>query len=143
MLWLSHYPFQAASVAPQYLPTPFLMGFITRQLYFVMNPITYRSSTYNLTNFGQSIQTPGFPKVTILSPISARTVIHHDITHSVAHRLQTAREEIAFTSQPKIHSQSHKHDGSLFCLPHRPKFSDIFDLCLHWVSVFRTIIDQI
>ena len=39
MLWLSHYPFQAASVDPQYLPTPFLMGFITRQLYFVMNPI--------------------------------------------------------------------------------------------------------
>ena len=26
---------------------------------------------------------------------------------------------------------------SIFCLPHRPNFSDIFDLCLHWVSVVR------
>ena len=24
-----------------------------------------------------------------------------------------------------------------FCLPHEPNFSDIFDLCLHWVSVVR------
>ena len=23
------------------------------------------------------------------------------------------------------------------CLPHQPDFSDIFDLCLHWVSVVR------
>ena len=26
---------------------------------------------------------------------------------------------------------------SIFYLPHRPKFSDLFDLCLHWVSVVR------
>ena len=26
---------------------------------------------------------------------------------------------------------------SVFCQPHRPNFSDIFDLCLHWVSVVR------
>ena len=26
---------------------------------------------------------------------------------------------------------------SIFCLPHRPKFSDFFDLCPHWVSVVR------
>ena len=25
----------------------------------------------------------------------------------------------------------------MFYLPHRPKFSDFFDLCLHWVSVVR------
>ena len=26
---------------------------------------------------------------------------------------------------------------SIFCLPHRPKISDFFDVCLHWVSVVR------
>ena len=26
---------------------------------------------------------------------------------------------------------------SIFCLPHWPNFSDIFNLCLHWVSVVR------
>ena len=26
---------------------------------------------------------------------------------------------------------------SIFCPPHRPNFSDIFDICLHWVSVVR------
>ena len=26
---------------------------------------------------------------------------------------------------------------SIFCLPHRPKISDFFDLCLHWVPVVR------
>ena len=29
------------------------------------------------------------------------------------------------------------YSRSIFCLPHWPKFSDIFDLCLHWVSVVR------
>ena len=29
------------------------------------------------------------------------------------------------------------YDRSIFCLPYRPNFSDIFDLCLHWVSVVR------
>ena len=49
------------------------------------------------------------------------------------------REQIAFTAQPKIQSQSHifRYDSSIFCLPHRPNFSDIFDLCLHWVSVLH------
>ena len=57
----------------------------------------------------------------------------------VAHGLRTPREKIAFTAQPKIQSQSHifRYDSSIFCLPHRPNFSDIFDLCLHWVSVVR------
>ena len=26
---------------------------------------------------------------------------------------------------------------SLFCVPHRPNQSNIFDLCLHWVSIVR------
>ena len=47
------------------------------------------------------------------------------------------REEIAFTARPKIHSQSQifRYSRSIFCLSHRPNFSDILDLCLHWVSV--------
>ena len=55
------------------------------------------------------------------------------------HGLRTPREEIAFTARPKIHSHSQifRYGGSIFRLPHRPKFSDIFDLCLHWVSVVR------
>ena len=46
-------------------------------------------------------------------------------------------EEIAFTVQPKInsHSQIFRYGQSISCLPHRPKFSDFFDICLHWVSV--------
>ena len=55
------------------------------------------------------------------------------------HGLQTPREEIAFTARPKIQSQSqiYRYGRSIFCLPHRPKFSDIFDFCLHCVSVVR------
>ena len=45
----------------------------------------------------------------------------------------TPREEIAFTARP--HSQIFRYGRSIFCLPHWPNFSDIFDLCLHWVSV--------
>ena len=50
-------------------------------------------------------------------------------------------EEIAFTACPKIQSQSQifRYGRSIFCLPHRPNFSDIFDLCLHWVSVVRGV----
>ena len=32
-------------------------------------------------------------------------------------------------------SQIFRYSQSLFCLPHQRNFSDIFDLCLHWVSV--------
>ena len=55
------------------------------------------------------------------------------------HGLRTSREEIAFTERPRIQSQSQilRYGRSIFCLPHRPTFSDIFDLCLHWVSVVR------
>jgi hypothetical protein len=55
------------------------------------------------------------------------------------HGLRTPREEIAFTARPKIQSQSQifRYGQSIFCLPHRPNFSGIVDLCLHWVSVVR------
>ena len=55
------------------------------------------------------------------------------------HGLRTPREEITFTSQPKIQSQIFRYGRSIFCLPHRPNFSDIFDLCSHWVSVVRAL----
>ena len=56
---------------------------------------------------------------------------------SLNHGLRTPREEMAFTARPKIHSHSQifRYGGSIFCLPHQPNFSDIFDFCLHWVSV--------
>ena len=38
-------------------------------------------------------------------------------------------EENAFTAKPKInsHSQIFRHGRRIFCLPHQPKFSDLFD----------------
>ena len=56
-----------------------------------------------------------------------------------AHGLRTPGEEIAFTAQPKF-TLTPKFLGTaeaFVCLPHWPKFSDFFDLCLHWVSVVR------
>ena len=46
------------------------------------------------------------------------------------HGLRTPREEIAFTARLKIQFQSQifRYGQSIFCLPHRPNFSDIFDL---------------
>ena len=32
-------------------------------------------------------------------------------------------------------------ERSIFCLPYRPKFSDFFDLHLHWLSVVRAILN--
>ena len=57
----------------------------------------------------------------------------------MTHGLRTPREEIAFTAPPKIHSHSQifRYGRSIFCMPQRPNFSDIFNLCLHWVSVIR------
>ena len=57
------------------------------------------------------------------------------------HGLRTPREEITCTARPKIHSHSQifRYGRSIFCLPHRPNFSDIFDFYLHWVSVVRAI----
>ena len=55
------------------------------------------------------------------------------------HGLLMPREEIAFSATPRIQSQFQVfwYGRSIFCLPHRPNFSDIFDSCLHWVSVVR------
>ena len=57
------------------------------------------------------------------------------------HGLQTPREEIVLTAWPKnqSHSQIFRYGQSRFCLPLRPKFSDIFDLCLHWLSIVRVL----
>ena len=38
---------------------------------------------------------------------------------------------------PSLHSKIFRYGRSIFCLPHQPKISDFFDLCLHWVSVVR------
>ena len=48
----------------------------------------------------------------------------------VVHGLRTPGEDIVFTELPKIHyhSQIFRYSQSIFCLPHQPKFSDIFDL---------------
>jgi hypothetical protein len=58
-----------------------------------------------------------------------RKIFHNMLYHG----LRTPREEIAFTARPKIQSQSQifRYGRSIFCLPHQPNFSDIFDLCLH------------
>ena len=63
---------------------------------------------------------------------------------SLKQGLRTPREEIAFTARPKIHShaQIFRYGRSIFCLPHRLQFSDILDLCLHWVSVVRGLKDS-
>ena len=42
------------------------------------------------------------------------------------HGLRTPGEEFAFTEQPKIHFQIFRQGQSIFCLPHRPKFSLIY-----------------
>ena len=60
------------------------------------------------------------------------------------HGLWTPREEISFTARPKIQSQSQifRYSRSIFCLPHWPNFSNIFDLYLHWVSVVRVLYEH-
>ena len=64
------------------------------------------------------------------------------IQYDEYHGLRTPREKIAFTAWPKIQSLSQifMYGRSIFCLPNRPNFSDIFDLCLHCVSVVREIV---
>ena len=63
----------------------------------------------------------------------------------LCHGLRTPGEEIDFTARPKINSQSQifRYGRSIFCLPQWPKFSDFFDVCLHWVSVVRARVDYI
>ena len=68
------------------------------------------------------------------------TSIFEPLSHdNWSHGLRMPREKIAFPAWPKIQSQSQivMYGRSIFCLPHRPNFSDIFDLCPHWVSVVR------
>ena len=62
-----------------------------------------------------------------------RVILHQ------THGLRTLRQKIAFTARPKIQPQSQifRYGRSISYLPHRPKFSDFFDLCLHWESVVR------
>ena len=59
-----------------------------------------------------------------------------------SHVLQTPREEIAFTAQPKIQSQSQifRCGRSIFCLPHRPNFSDMPSLGVRspWATAIAT-----
>ena len=54
-------------------------------------------------------------------------------------------DEIVFTAQPKIQSQSQifRYGQSIFCLPHRPNFPDVLDFCFHWVSVVRVQANQL
>ena len=47
------------------------------------------------------------------------------------------REEIATRLKIHSHSQIFRYSQSMFCLPPRPDFSDIFDWSLHWVFVVR------
>ena len=56
-------------------------------------------------------------------------------------RQGTLGEEITFTEQPKVHSHSQifRYGQSIFCLLNQSKFSDFFDLCLHWVSVVHRL----
>ena len=65
--------------------------------------------------------------------------VWNSVINSTKHGLRKSREEIAFTARPKIKSQSQifRYGQSIFCLPHRPKISDFFDLRFHWVSVVR------
>ena len=76
---------------------------------------------------------------TTLPAVTCRFFCNENIklVYLLRHGLRTPREEIAFTAQPKIHSHSQifRYGQSICCLPHRPNFSDIFDICLHWVSV--------
>ena len=53
------------------------------------------------------------------------------VSHILRHGLQTPGKDIAFTAKLKINSHSpiFRYDQSIFCLPHRPKFSDFVDLC--------------
>ena len=77
------------------------------------------------------------------------TLILNHSYHTLNHGLLTPGEEIAFTARPKIaftarpkiksQSQTYRYGRSIFCLPHRPKISCFFDLCLQWVFVVRAL----
>ena len=54
-------------------------------------------------------------------------------------------EEIAFTAWPIIKSQSqiYRYGRSIFCLPHRHKISDFFDVCLQEFSLVRVLNNEL
>ena len=75
---------------------------------------------------------------------SQRSLIPFKGDNEYKHGLWTPRGETDFTARPKIQSQSQifRYGQSIFCLPHRPDFLDIFDWWLHWVSVVRDFVLQ-
>ena len=55
--------------------------------------------------------------------------------HYLNRGLQMPKKEVAFTACPK----NFRYGRSMFCLLHIPNLSDIFDLCLHWMSVVQDL----
>ena len=55
--------------------------------------------------------------------------------HYIPHELRRHPEK----KYPSLHGRKFTpifmYERNVFCLPHRSNLSDIFDLCLHWVSV--------
>ena len=78
--------------------------------------------------------------ISLVNRLLPGLVTRHKDRLAFTHKPRTPGEEITFTAWPKINSDSQifKYGQSIFCLPHRPNFSDIFDLCLHWVYVVIT-----
>ena len=68
---------------------------------------------------------------------------HYYVTKIGGHRSQSQTTDaqrgnfLHCTAEIQSQSQIFRYGRNIFCLPHRPNFSDIFDLCLHWVSVVR------
>ena len=91
--------------------------------------------TCQLIKFIYSEKTTEFDYFNMASEYCRRDLVNSfKLIILLDHGLRTPREEIDFTSRPKIHyhSQIIRYSRSIFCLPHRPKFSA---LCLNWVSV--------
>ena len=55
------------------------------------------------------------------------------LVNTFGYRLWKSSEEIVITARPKIKSQYQifRYSRSMFCLPHQPKISDLFDL---WIN---------
>ena len=99
----------------------------------------------NVSAYQSKIKNTAFSLVDIEFLIELKpkkTLIFFSILHGL---LRMPGEEIAFTAWPKInsHSQIYRYGQSIFCLPHRPKFSCLFDLCLHWVSVVQSMTEAV
>ena len=110
----------------------------------------YETGAHKLSLLGLAIQDSRPSKENEGSP----RLIRMAITKFQAYRSQVQNAQLGFFPtqensnmgkakyckrilQDKIHSSSQilRYDRSIFCLPHRLNFSDIFDLCLHQVSV--------